>query len=260
MMIVDWQPRPVVGDGPVAIALSHSLCADSSFSCDQISLLAKARQLLPVPRTLLLVGSVAGWRMPSCSIAENPLGGSATVRAWLATGHGTTARQAGPVFYHMVRSAVEELVIEFGGIGGRESSYDPMARLVMSVQSFVPADVSVTATVERPGGPVRLRAHRGLDDDLGGRPERDVLVFSWPRLSVLRHEVHHQTFATVAADGGTRMIAVPPRLRDRPAMPVTRARAIARACARLAERLDAGLEFEIAVRAGSPYLLSCQRA
>ncbi|MCW3842479.1 hypothetical protein ONA70_20480 [Micromonospora yasonensis] len=261
---------------PVAADLTDPRCADPSFGGPQVTLLATARHLLPVPSTVVLVGSPARWRAAtaestewwaSCPVAgPAPAGGPVpglalldgpvTARAWLAVGR--YAGQLGPVFHNVGPDALGEVLTEFGGLGTRLSRPGEAARLVVSLQSFLPADVSVTVAVEQPGGPVRVCAHWGVDEDLGPVPQRHKLEFSWPGLTVRRYRLLHQATAALPAAGGTRLVGIPAQLRGAPPLSVDQAGALAAICGRFAERREVGVEWDVVLRSGEAFLVACR--
>lgn len=272
----DRHTAPTEAGRPVAAGLADLRCADPSFGCPQVALLATARHLLPVPSTVVLVGSPAQWRaaiddstewwasapvaapartgvpLPVLALLDGPV----TARAWLAVGR--YAGQLGPVFHNVGPDALGEVLAEFAGLGTRLSRPGEEARLVVSLQSFLAADLSVTVAVERPGGPVRVCAHWGVDEDLGPAPQRHKLEFSWPGLTVCRHRLLHQATVALPADGGTRVVGIPAELRGEAPLPVDRARVLASICGRLVERQEAGVEWDVVLRSGEAFLVACR--
>jgi hypothetical protein len=250
-------------DEPWTGPLTDPLCRDTGFAGRDVAALAAAGDWWTVPPTHVASADLRTWAarrtarrvLPERARAAMRLDGPVSVRGWLATDG--VSPPVGPVWYNLDPGSVQEAVIELIALAIRDHASDGSARLVVACQQFLAPDVSVNVVVDRSAERVELFACRGLDEDLGAGVWRDVLVLAGSRLDTERHDVVHKPTATVPADGGTRIDAVEPRLRGRPAVPVRTGRMIARLARRSAERLGADLRLELALRGEDVYLLAC---
>jgi hypothetical protein len=263
------RPPTPNGDGyPIVVPLTDPRCADSAFAGDEVAALALVDELLPVPPTVVAVGPVVGWRQggpdgtAAVALTERArlarhLDGPVTVQAWVIPDDGS-ARRLAPVWYNIHPSALDECVLELVGLAGRAATAPGPTRLAALLQAFVPADVTVLATVDSRHGSVRLRSCLGIAEDLGAGLWQDELVLTGPDLAVHETRVIHKPTATAAAAGGTHVVDIAPERRGRPALPVPQARELARTCRAAAGSLGRPAEFEVAIRDGVPLLLSCR--
>jgi hypothetical protein len=258
------RPAPEPVDRVVVRSLTDPRCRDVSFAGEEISILAGLHDLLPAPPTAVAVGSPVAWAHgnPSDPLAAGrrlarELTRPVAIRGWLVSAAGS-GRPVGPVWYNIGPSAVEECVVELAALS-RHADGPAGARLAVSLQAFVSADISVTVTVDRPTGTTRLSSCWGLNEDLGGGVWQDLLVLTGPGLAVDQHRVVHKPTATAAAAGGTRIVGVSPTMRGRPSLSDADARPIARACLAATTRLGGDAEFEIAIEGDRTYLLACHR-
>jgi hypothetical protein len=261
MMRPAWQrpfsdPADNPGTTPDVVPLTDARCADPDLTGPDVALLSQSRNRFLVPPTVIAVGAVTDWRSPDWARLHWQLGGTATIRGWVLPST-AGAQPLDPLWYNIGVIAVEESVAELVGLARRTAGGDESVRLVVSLQRFLPAQVSVTVTVAGPGEPARVRSRWGLDDDLGGMEERNLLVMR-PDLTVVEHRIVHQPAASGPAAGGTQLVEVAPRLRGKPGLSVEQARPIVRRCGEVVRRLGRGVTFEMAIHEDDPYLLNCR--
>jgi hypothetical protein len=260
MRQIDPIPCRPNGDRATVASLTEGRCADPAFAGPDLAALARVRDVLPVPPTLLAISAPDLWSSSNAAASVlrevrrqlEPFRGATTVRGWLQPPGG----RIGPVWFNIGPAAIEEAASELAGLALRDA-HDDAARLVVAVQAFVPPEVSVLARVDPDGGAVRLRSCWGLDEDLGAGVWHDDLVVGDPATVVEAHRVVHKPTATAPAGGGTQIVEVRPELRGKPSLTVEQAVPIAEACARMARRLASPMEFELALVGGRTYLLSC---
>lgn len=245
------------GTTPVVVPLTDARCADPDLAGPDIALLSQSRDRFAVPPTVIAVGPVRDWRSPDWATLRWQLGGTVTIRGWVLPS-ADPAQPLDPFWYNIGLVAVEESVAELVGLARRAAAGDESARLVVSLQRFLPAQVSVTVTVDGPGEPVQVRSRWGLDDDLGEMVEQNLLVMR-PDLTVVEHRIVHQPAASGPAAGGTQLVEVAPRLRGKPGLTVEQARPIVRQCGEVARQLGRGMTFEMAIHEDNPYLLNCRQ-
>lgn len=245
------------GTTPEVVPLSDARCADPNVAGPDMALLSQLRDRFSVPPTVVAVGPVADWRSPDWASLQWQLGETVTIRGWVLPS-ADPAQPLDPLWYNIGLVAVEESVAELVGLARRAAAGDESARLVVSLQGFLPAQVSVTVTVDGPDEPVRVRSRWGLDDDLGEMVEQNLLVMR-PDLTVVEHRIVHQPAASGPAAGGTQLVEVAPRLRGKPGLTVEQARPIVRRCGEAVQELGRAMTFEMAIHEDNPYLLNCRQ-
>lgn len=255
------QTKPVPHSPTWRVAtLTEPSCVDPAFAGPDLAALARLRDGLLVPPTVLAVSTPDLWLAPETvdpMLREvrrllGPFSVATTVRGWLMP----SGVPIGPVWFNIGAAAVEEAAIELAGIAAREMGTDGSARLAVAVQMFVPPDVSVLASVETTEGRVRLRSCWGIDEDLGAGVWYDTMLIG-ERAGVEDHHVVPKPTATAPAGGGTQTVDIAPSLRGKPSLPAADAVPIAQACLRMAQRLGTAAEFELSIAGTSTYLLGC---
>lgn len=137
------------------------------------------------------------------------------------------------------------------------------SRIAVLVQTLVPADVSAVVFTAHPvtgsRADVLINASFGLGESVvGGTTTPDEVLVDRATLRVRSHRLGAKERMTVLAEAGTREVAVPGLLRNRPALDDRQAVGLARLA--LAVEADSGepVDVECAVRGGDLYLLQAR--
>ena len=134
--------------------------------------------------------------------------------------------------------------------------------LAVVVQRMVPADAAgVVFTADPVTGArdrVVINAAWGLGEAVvGGRVTADTVVLDRAGAVVERH-VGDKRVMTVAGDGGTRELPVPPESRTRPVLDPARAAALARLAVRIEEEYGTPMDVEWAARDGELFVVQAR--
>jgi phosphoenolpyruvate synthase/pyruvate phosphate dikinase len=135
--------------------------------------------------------------------------------------------------------------------------------LAVLVQALVPADVSGVLFSANPvnGSPDEfvVSASWGLGESIvRGSVTPDTWSLDAESLDVRQETISDKLCMTIAVEGGTREIAVPKALRNRPSMSPEQLRVVARLGTRLEEANGWPVDVEFAFAGGRLYLLQCR--
>ncbi|MBI4495220.1 MAG: PEP/pyruvate-binding domain-containing protein [Chloroflexi bacterium] len=136
-------------------------------------------------------------------------------------------------------------------------------RVAVLVQHLVIADASAVAFGVNPVTGQRdeivITASWGLGESIvGGSVTPDTYVVRKDDVAILSRETGDKGRMTVAVLGGTREVAVPLFLRERPSLEEAQVVEIARLVLDLEEKMSWAVDVECAYRGGQLYLLQCR--
>lgn len=258
-----WQGRRM--DGWLRLQLEDPRCRDARLVGNGVAELARYCGLVRCLRTLVLAGSVPEW---VDLVAEHtadqltqlcePLPGNLSVRAYLLP-EGQSEHLVGPVLNNVEHGILGDLLTEVVLTVLREHEKTETARLVVSLQRFVPADATAFAVVDPRADVVRVRACLGLAESLDEPLHFDRLTLSRGELRICEQQIAAKPTCTLGAGVGTAVRPVPAERQSAPVLTPAQARYLALLGVSLDGREHDPVELEFLLFDGQPFLARCRR-
>lgn len=237
------------------IPLADPACLDRRLVGAEFAALAAVSALVACEDTVVLVGTLAGWRQPwlPLSLLEHLDSRPISVRATLVSARGAD-RPIEPQFHNLPSFSFAELARELPAIA-RRISERPDDVLAIGVQQRDPvfASVLVRTGVEE----IRLRACYGLAEQLCAPLYFDEFRIGTRPPRIIGRILCTKPTATLPGVGGTETVDLPCDYRNRPVLDNSAVRRVGGLAAMAGTVLGAGVELEFGVRADTIRLVSC---